>query len=180
LRLTYRLRQFIRALVAKPTKEEILIVNQTLSPELQKKFYQLQSSEQKHSIEILKKLEAQGEKDPDLLMAALLHDVGKCLFPLRLWERVMIVLGQALFPNMVSKWGQGNVDGWERPFVIARQHAEWGADLAKSAGASPLTVYLIRRHQDSLNIDDNAEVKFEGISEKERMLYRLQKIDNES
>jgi hypothetical protein len=181
LRLTYRFRQFFFALAAKPSKEEIEIVNQTLSPELQKIFYQLKSSDQKHSIEIFKKLKAQGEKDPDLFLAALLHDVGKCLFPLRLWERVMIVLGQALFPNVVSEWGQGNVDGWERPFVIACQHAQWGADLAKSAGASPLTVYLIRRHQDGINkLRNENEDREERSYYEEDLLYRLQKTDNES
>ena len=180
MRLTYRFRQFFFALAAKPSKEEIEIVNQTLSPELQKIFYQLQSSDQKHSIEIFIKLKAQGEKDPDLLMAALLHDVGKCLFPLRLWERVMIVLGQMLFPDIVNKWGRGNVDGWKRPFVIARQHAQWGADLAKSAGASPLSVYLIRHHQDELNTNRKEEKDIQENPQKEDLLFRLQRFDSES
>jgi hypothetical protein len=34
--------------------------------------------------------------------------------------------------------------------VTARQHPDWGADLCAAAGAPPLTVDLIRRHQTPL------------------------------
>ena len=60
----------------------------------------MQSSEQAHAVSVYRQLVAQGETSSDLLAAALLHDVGKSLSPLRLWERVLIVLARVFFrPN---------------------------------------------------------------------------------
>jgi hypothetical protein len=60
---------------------------------------------------------------------------------------VVIVLGKRFFPEHMQRWGCSQVDTWKRPFVISSKHPEWGADLAHQAGTSPLTVYLIREHQ---------------------------------
>ena len=45
--------------------------------------------------EVLKQRE-QGEENPDLLTAALLHDSGKTRTPLRIWERVVVVIVNAI------------------------------------------------------------------------------------
>ena len=60
----------------------------------------------------------------------------------------MIVLGKKLFPRLISRLGRGTPQSFRRPFVVAERHADWGADLAARAGASTMTVNLIRRHQD--------------------------------
>jgi hypothetical protein len=65
----------------------------------------MQESEQAHALRVLHALLEQGEEHPDLSVAALLHDVGKSRFPLKLWERVLIVLGQAFFPERAARWG---------------------------------------------------------------------------
>ncbi|RPI32816.1 MAG: hypothetical protein EHM70_07955 [Chloroflexota bacterium] len=124
-------------------------------------FFRLQPGEQAHSIDVLHNLIERGEAYPDLWVAALLHDVGKSCYPLNLWERVWIVLGKAIFPEKVNRWGSeyanmelssGNklrAPFWRRPFVVAVLHPEWGARLAETAGSSPMVVSLIRRHQDA-------------------------------
>lgn len=146
--LCYRGRQFFRALKASPSSSELSEVRGILPPALTELFLRLQPSEQAHSIHVMKKLKMEGHSDPDLLAAALLHDTGKCLHPLRIWERVLIVLSRTFFPNWTSRLGSGAPRGWKRPFVVAEKHAAWGAEMAAQAGANPAIIQLICRHQE--------------------------------
>ena len=142
-------------------------------------FLCLQPSEQAHSLWIYRRLIQQNDVDPDLLAAALLHDVGKICYPLHLWERVAIVLGKAWFLERVKGWGRAAPRGWKRPFVVAEQHPAWGAELAAQADASPLAVALIRRHQDVID-PVPMPPSGENVSLEERLLSRLQSLDNET
>ena len=135
-------------------------------------FRQLQRSEQWHALLMLDKLIQAGEEDRDLLTAALLHDIGKIHYPLHTWERVLIVLMKRASPQRVDRWGQGSPQGLAKPFVVACHHAEWGADLAARAGASTLTIELIRRHEEALPV--------EGTSRQERLLRLLKQVDDSS
>lgn len=148
--LSYRFLQFQRALFARPTAEELGLVKRALPPPLFNLFLQLQPGEQVHSLFVFNALLGEGQNHPDLLTAALLHDVGKSCFPLKIWERVGIVLAYAILPKYTQRWGKSSPAGWKRPFVIAQQHPAWGAEMAARAGASDLAVELIRRHQDPL------------------------------
>ena len=145
-RVRYRLAQFWRTLTApfRPADESYAAAH--LAPRLLGLFRRMSRAEQLHGIAVCQALEARGYADPDLLAAALLHDVGKLSVPPRLWERVLVVLGEHFFPALADRWGQGEPRGLRRGFVIRRRHAEWGAELAAQAGASPRTVTLIRRH----------------------------------
>ncbi len=169
----YRVWQFFTALTAPPPDSmQLAWVEATLTPEQLALFQQMRPSEQQHSLRVAAALEAQGSTHPDLLVAALLHDVGKIRFPLRLWERVLIVLGKALFPRRAERWGNGEPRGWKRPFVVAQQHSSWGAELALQAGVSPLAAKLIQRHQE-------APLPHPTTLE-DRLLASLQAADNRS
>jgi hypothetical protein len=154
-----------------PSAEDRMIASQILSPPLMQLFERQRGSEQAHSLRLCRQLLEHKDNQPDLLVAALLHDVGKSRYPLFIWERVWIVLGKALFPERVKKWGQASPHGWRRAFVIAEKHPAWGAEMAAQAGASPLAVALIRRHQTRL--------KGEALSPEDRLLQRLQLFDDE-
>jgi hypothetical protein len=171
--ILYRAGQFFQALTARPTPEDLQTVQQFLSPALMVLFLQMQPSEQAHSLQIYRQLIQMGEHDADLLSAALLHDVGKTRSPLRLWERVLIVITINLFPKRVKSWGQSSYHGWRRPFIVAEQHPAWGAEMAAEAGASLLTVALIQRHQDPA-------LQRLAQSREDILLQRLQHLDNES
>ena len=139
-------------------------------------FESLQPSEQGHSLEVFKCLVESGENDHDLLVAALLHDVGKSRYPLRLWERVVIVLFKHFMPAKAKAWGNGAPLGWKRPFVVSEQHAAWGAEMIEQAGCSELSVNLVRRHQQALfPVGDPQQLSYE-----DRLLFQLQRYDNES
>ena len=111
-------------------------------------FFRMSDPDQSHSIRVFQTLVDQREEDDDLLRAALLHDVGKSLHPLRAWERSLVVIANRILPNQVLKWGQGKPHGWRKPFVVALQHPEWGAALVQQEGGSETLVTLIRYHQE--------------------------------
>jgi hypothetical protein len=166
-------RQFFLALRAAADPRDLGQARAVLTPETMKLFVGMQSSEQAHAVSVYRQLVAQGETCPDLLAAALLHDVGKSLSPLRLWERVLIVLAKASFPAQSRRWGSQPAEGlgrWRRAFVVAEQHPAWGAVLAAEAGASPRTVALIRQHQEPASAQADPETK--------RLLSRLQAVDD--
>ena len=118
----------------------------------------------------------EGEDNQDLLVAALLHDVGKIKHPLNPMERALIVLGKAFLPERVHAWGQEEPVGWKAPFVVASQHADWGARFVHEAGATQAAVSLIRRHQDNLpeSLEDWQE------DQEIRLLRKLQYLDDEN
>jgi hypothetical protein len=145
-------------------------------------FARMQPVEQAHSLKVAKALFERGEMDPDLLIAALLHDVGKVCHPLRLWERAWIVLGRAFFPGLSRKWGAAPqkveaVSFLLRPFIVAEQHPEWGAELALQAGVSPRTAALIRRHQTPRAA---SQAHPGSPAAEDRLLGLFQSVDDES
>ena len=174
-RFLYRGGQFWRH--TRGTVVEQAAVRNVLTPKQMALFLRMQKGEQAHSLEVLRRLSRQGETDPDLQVAALLHDIGKIRFPLRLWERVWIVLARKALPGRFQKWGasQGELSGlpwWQRACAVAEQHPAWGAELAQSVGCSKRTVALIRRHQD--------KGPFDLQDGEDRLLARLQAVDDQS
>jgi len=148
----YRLQQFWQIVTAEPLSAEAwtAVTGLLPAPEQQQLFRQLALSDQWHSVRVMETLQAAGHTDPDLLTAALLHDVGKTKLRLTLWDRTLIVLLSFLLPRKVAEWGQGNGQDWRRPFVVKARHPEWSAEMAAAVGCSPLSVSLMRRHQDTL------------------------------
>lgn len=84
----------------------------------------------------------------------------------------MIVLAKSLFPDVVRRWGRGEPCGWRRAFVVAERHPEWGAQMVKDTNASPLTVELIRKHQNPL--------PSKTVTIEDRLLSELQMADSRS
>ena len=182
----YRARQFRQAMGSSPDQKDLEKLGEVLTPAQAQLFVKLQRSEQAHALRVFTLLWSRSEVDPlagnsDLLVAALLHDVGKCRYPLSLWERVLIVLGKSVFPKKSKQWGANELvldqarAGWfklariKRPFVVAEKHPDWGAEMAAEAGISPTTESLIRAHQ---NFSRQKPVSLE-----DQLLTRLQAAD---
>ncbi len=145
-RILYRTRQFWRLAMApgKPLPSEQMAPY--LSPAQLALFLSMSPGEQHHALAVLQHLLAGGHHHPALLTAALLHDVGKILCPLSVWERTIVVVGQWLGGKRWAEWAEEKSGCWRRPFLVAARHAEWGAQLATASGASSLTIRLIRYH----------------------------------
>ncbi|MBK7180087.1 MAG: HD domain-containing protein [Chloroflexi bacterium] len=169
----YRLRQFWQNVAARPlTAVAQSEVSAQLTPAEMTLFQHFSNSDQWHSYRVMKTLQAANHIHPDLLTAALLHDVGKTRVPLSVWERSWVVVGQVIWPKKTAVWGQDAPLGWKRPFVVKAQHPAWGADMAAAAGSSELAVGLIRRHQDT--------VPETAVSEMDHLLRHLQWADNQN
>jgi hypothetical protein len=181
-RIPYRVRQFWRAARLQPSFRDLNLAQTNLTPAQMELFSRMQPAEQAHSLHVARALIERGETDPDLLKAALLHDVGKICHPLKLWERAWIVLGKAFSPGLARKWGATPQDGaaisfLRRPFIVADQHPDWGAGLALQAGVPALTAELIRKHQ----IRPQANPAQTGLPPaQDRLLGLLQSVDDES
>ena len=175
-RILYRSRQFWRAISTRPSQGDIDLVSSILTDPQIELFQRMQPGEQIHSLQVLNDLREQGEENPDLLTAALLHDSGKTRTPLRIWERVLVVIVNAICENCVYKWGSNtkvvpeNGLGWRRAFIVAEQHPTWGAELAAGCGTSSLAVSLIARHQERIDP--------EASGEEDVLLRKLQAVDD--
>lgn len=151
-RAAYRASQFLHAVLDHPAPGDADLIHAHLPASLHALFERLSPVEQAHAVAVLRTLLLQGHSDPSLLAAALLHDVGKTRAPLRLMDRVLVVLAARLVPRRARDWSQGAPSGWRRPFVIAAQHASWGEAMLAQAGASTPLGELVRRHHDPLPV----------------------------
>ena len=169
----YRLKQFWQATTAGPLPDALLAeVCSVLEPTQLALFRQFGHGDQWHSVRVYRLLQEEGQSDPDLLTAALLHDVGKVRVSLTPWERTLVVITEKLWPSRAEAWGSGEPRGWKRPFVVRSQHPAWGAEMAAEAGASAMTVALIRHHQDPALVHGSPQLR--------ALLDHLQWADDQS
>jgi putative nucleotidyltransferase with HDIG domain len=148
----YRVRQFLRAAGAwaHPQRLEELARCHLQGRSLEL-FQGMPRYDRQHALQVARTLESMGHSDPDLLVAALLHDAGKTGLAdgrLRLWHRVTVVLVSAVSPALLEQIGLDRPGSWRRPFFVQRHHAAIGARLVAQAGCSPRVVELVLRHED--------------------------------
>lgn len=153
----YRVRQFLGALRAELGLWRPPDLSAHLSEGELSLFQRMSRADQRHAVAVWQALRAAGERDPWLLRAALLHDVGKAESGLGLWHRVAFVLLSALWPGLLARLAKGG-GGWREGFRVLQHHAERGAQLACDAGASPLVVALIRNHHATGKGESDPEV----------------------
>lgn len=174
-RVRYRVHQFAASLAPRVTAEEQSALARWLPPQGVDIFQRMLLRDQRHSLDVCHALRAAGHDQPDLLAAALLHDVAKTVQPghrLGLVHRVLVVLMEAVKPGWVAEVARSDPGDWRYPFYVHLHHPEQGAELASKAGCSPLTVALIRRHQVKLTLPPRDET--------ERLLAWLQAADDAS
>jgi hypothetical protein len=143
----YRVRQFTLALGAHVYRKG----TDDLAPYLERAqldlFKRMSSMDQHHCRAVFRTLQEAGQRDRSLLSAALLHDVGKSVGPVRIWHRVLAVLAKALVPRVWESI-DANPGTWLYPLYVHRQHALTGSELAAEAGCGEETVWLIAHHED--------------------------------
>ncbi|MGB2696055.1 MAG: hypothetical protein WBD55_12835 [Dehalococcoidia bacterium] len=110
-------------------------------------FESMTTRDQQHGLEVYSRLREQGQAARDLLVAALLHDVGKGR--IALWHRVAYVLLDAGAPGLLDRLATpSDAPGWRPALYRCRHHSELGARLAADAGSTARVVELIRSADD--------------------------------
>jgi len=154
-----RIRQFLAAVRARVNEDEMALLEQYLDPSQQALFRAMSLIDQRHGFDVFNTLLQQGHSDPDLLRAALLHDVGK--MGICLWHRVAGVLLEAFWPALLEKLAVNRPQSWLYGFYIYRHHADLSAKLAEGSGCSPSVVELIRGHH-TLSNNEQAKALWEA------------------
>lgn len=144
----YRIRQFLQAAFGRPDAEIREQARALLDPPLWDLFCQMPRAEQTHALRVYRTLLDQGLRQPDLLGAALLHDVGKTRVSSSVFGKVAVVLVRTIAPQAAERWGSGPAIGWRKPFAAARQHPAWGARMIRDAGGSQSLGALVERHHE--------------------------------
>ncbi len=176
--ILYRAQQFWRTVFLKTDPQQLAEAHLRLTSAQWALFSQMQPADQAHAMRMLHRLLEQGENQPDLLVAALLHDVGKLRYGLNPFERAIVVLAQLILPRYSRRWsampatGWEALPGWHKAFIVAEHHAKWGADLAHQVGVSPLAEALIGLHDQPFRGDT--------LGTENRLLNALRVADNKS
>jgi predicted HD phosphohydrolase len=143
-RALYRSRQFFRSVGVSIGAEERAELARRLNAEQQRLFYAMTARDQRHCLDVFHALQRDGHDDPELLLAALLHDVGKGR--VRLWHRVVYVLIHALSPRLLRRLASDSGGGWRRALASFSDHSRQGAALVEATGAPQAVVALVRLH----------------------------------
>ena len=132
------MQQVLHALWPRLSQPDLASVPDVLTDELAALFFGMEKRDQRHALEVARRLRESGVADPDLLVAALLHDCGKGAVPISL--RILKVA----FPSVLHRMADEGSPGSRGAAFRLLEHAEIGARMAEARGASTLTVRLIR------------------------------------
>ena len=152
-RASYRVRQFIDAVAAyaRPlTADERGEAHAVLPAAARSLFDHMPRNDQRHSLEVLRAVQAAGWSHPALLQAALLHDAAKGAGGITLLHRAAVVLIRSVRPLGLAQWAERAAprrSDLRYPFWAHVHHPRLGAELAAAVGCEPLAVELIMRHQ---------------------------------
>ena len=141
--MAHRVAQFFGHLTARVDPREAELARRLLPETAWPLFAGMPTADRRHALDVVGRLEAAGERDADLLGAALLHDAAKG-HRMRLWHRVGGVLLEALAPRALARLASPDEASWRYPFHLYLQHAALSADAALAAGCSPRTAAFIR------------------------------------
>jgi hypothetical protein len=144
-----KIRQTRNHLFARVTDLERHTVAGWLTPAQLDLFAGMHVADQRHGLDVVDALRMGGTRDPEVLLAGLLHDAGKG--DAGLLPRVIHSLGEAGF-GWVGRVA-GILPPMRRVLERLRDHAETSALIAAAAGCSPRTVDLIRWQDDPRDPD---------------------------
>lgn len=171
MRLLYRFQQFFGGVFARVSADERREADAVLNPPAREWFHSLPRDLQWHGVQVMHDLKRAGVDRSDVLAAALLHDAGKAEGPNGPLVRTFIVLARHLAPDWSAR--RQRLDyraarGIDRVLAMARQHPQIAAEKAEACGCDPVTIDLIRHHQDAARGQDDA------------LLQLFQQVDDEN
>ncbi len=145
--LAAHVRRFFRGFRGALTPEEARSVEAVLGAEELRCFRALQGREQRHAVDVMQHLRTHGSPSDDLLVAALLHNVGKG--PLHLYERVAYTLLAMFTPRLLHRIARPDGRGFRLAMAAQRDHPARGAEALAAIGVRPRVLELVRGHHDA-------------------------------
>ena len=155
-----KVRQTVRHVLGRVSDDERRELRTWLTEAQLRLFGSMHRADQRHGLDVVAALRADGREDPELLRAALLHDCSKGP-GVRLWHRVAWSLGERYGERVTHAFAR--LPGFGAAFARLRDHADDSARLALEAGCSERTAELIR-HQ-AAPIDPDAGVALQLADE---------------
>ena len=148
--LPHRIRQTITALTSRPDRACQDLVLRHLTPAQAAAFHELPSSDQAHLCRVCDTLLKGRADNPDLIVAALLHDIGKVSERGRvhLIDRVVKVLLNRVSPALLNRLAARPAPRFLEGLSLAVHHPALGASKATALGCSEWTSWLIAHHED--------------------------------
>jgi hypothetical protein len=150
-----KIRQTKRHLLARVSVRERASLVQWLTPAQLAVFDAMHVADRRHGLDVAAALRVAGTRDPEVLLAGLLHDAGKG--DAGLIPRVVYSLGTARITwlERAVAWVPGMRDTLER----LRTHQETSAGIAEAAGCPARTVELIRWQDDPRDPDAGEQLR---------------------
>lgn len=127
-----------------------------LTPAQRAYFERMPAFDQQHLCRVANHLRENGVTDPDVIVAGLLHDIGKFdgEHTVRLTDRVGKVVLKRVAPGTLQRVASGYPEGRLKGLALTMRHPEIGAEIARSLGCSDRTCWLIRNHEAESDLGD--------------------------
>jgi hypothetical protein len=138
---TAKVRRFLRYFVGRVGSNERAELSGWLTRPQLELFDSMHRADQRHGLDVVAALRADGQTDPDLLLAGLLHDCGKGK-DLHVWHRVGWSLSERHGRRVERLLLR--LPGFRGAFGVIAAHAARSAELAAAAGCSGVVTDLIR------------------------------------
>lgn len=135
-------------LLGRVTLQELKALDGWLTPAQRSLFDSMHRADQRHGLDVVASLRAAGHREPDLLLAGLLHDAGKGP-DVGLRHRVAWSLGERYGPSVLRI--ARHLPGFGVRLERIARHAEASAELCLAAGCSARTADLIRHQAQPLD-----------------------------
>ena len=140
----YRVSQFIKAITAEITEEDLSFVRQYLNRKELELFMKLKPYEQRHCIDVANQLKRVDLEDTEMIKLGLLHDIGKILYPLHPVEKSIIVVLDRLTAGRIKKYNTYKM------VKCYYEHPQLGYELLRSLGGYEESfLKLIQNHHQS-------------------------------
>ena len=168
MRILYRARQFIGGLTARVSEADRRAADEVLPAMARAWFRSLPRDAQWHGLNVMRDLQRADYDQRELLAAALLHDAGKIEAANGPVVRAVMVLARKFAPDWLARRSRldwRTARGLDRVAAVAVQHPQIAAERAALCGCDPITIDLIRRHQDHAASQDD-------------LLWALQQVDD--
>ena len=163
-----RVGQFLRAISAKVTAEDIAFMEAHLPEKARPLFLAMHPADQRHVLSVAHTALAMAEQEPELdreflLRCCLLHDVGRVKGTMDIWGKVFGVLAEKFLPPALRRQLEccQAEHFWQRPglaLYVYRCHAEIGAEKLKELGFQR-EAELVRLHHAPEAQEDPEELK---------------------